>query len=166
MTLQFKNISSFFIITICILQVLFLCSENLIDNIQEFRYQNQINKTDQAKQIQMSNKQWDLLENKREIKVNGIFYDVISVKSNLAYKLLVVVEDSFENEFRITFNNLTHSKNAHSLNKKKTPNYLSIIPKITECDLLNIDYLFIEHNPYYLDGNSNKIYLGHFRPPC
>lgn len=49
--------------------------------IQETRIQNQINKAELSTEIQISLRQWQQSTNKREIKIDDTFYDVISFKS-------------------------------------------------------------------------------------
>ncbi|PWA09154.1 hypothetical protein [Flavobacterium laiguense] len=105
MTKKIKTISLIFITAFYVLELLFIFSGTLIENIQETRIQNQIKKTELSTEIQISLHQWHQITNKREIKIDDAFYDVISFKANSKNVSVTVVEDDLENELRSYLDN-------------------------------------------------------------
>jgi hypothetical protein len=164
-----KHISILSIATIYILQLCFVFSGTLIENIQELRHQNQISKNLMAEHMEFSLRDWQLLDNKKEIKINNTFYDVISFRNSSKKVVVKVVKDDFENEFRISFQNLFNKKNTTDSGKKKSfnpYNYLTVISNETKTHSVLFLYFFSKSNLSFFKVKTNKIIEFIYRPPC
>jgi hypothetical protein len=166
---RIKHIALVSIAIIYILQICFFFSGTLIEKIQEVRYENQIanNRTTESKEFLLSD--WQLLDNKKEIKINTIFYDVVSAKK-VGHRVIVkVVKDSFENEFRVTFQNVFNKKNILNSRKKKSSKpygYLTVISNETKTHSTVLLHYFFRPNFPFLNIRTNKIVEAIYRPPC
>lgn len=163
-----KTLSVFLIATFYVLQLVFIFSGALIENIQEIRYQNQVSKTEFSEKV-FSLNQWRHIENKREIIINGSFYDVISFKI-IGKKVIVnAVEDSFENEFRVYFHNLLLKKNNHGPDKKKQFNSYNYLTVICKEDTIDLDFFlasYLRADQSHSVGKTNKTVVTVYKPPC
>lgn len=166
---KIKTISLLVITTFYVVELLFIFSGAWIENMQETRIQNQINKTELATEIQISKHQWQQITNKREIKFDDTFYDVISFKVNSKSVSVTVVEDTFESEFRFCLNNLFTKKNPNSTNKKSafSPfNLMTLINGEKPSHWCFYSLFLIKETPLFLVKKSNKIIIEFLRPPC
>ena len=118
---MFKKIKYISILSIALFYILQLCiifSGALIENIQQIRYQNQIAKTHISEEKILTLREWNTLDNKKEIKIHGTYYDVIDIKITPSKVILKVVKDDFESELRISMQRLFNTKNLTSTDKK------------------------------------------------
>ena len=81
---RIKNISIFVVITFYVLQLCMVFSDTLIEQIQEIRNQIQVSKTHLAEKKAISFSEWNSFSNKKEIKLNHVYYDVLSSVSLLS----------------------------------------------------------------------------------
>ena len=119
---KIKYIAIVTIATSYVLQLCFVFSGTLIENFQEIRHQNQISKLHLSETKKISIDNWNNFDNKKEIKINGIFYDVASFKFVNKIVIVHVVADNFENQMRINFESLFHKSKKTDSNQKKSIN--------------------------------------------
>lgn len=166
---KFKTISILTIVIFYILQLCIVFSGALIDNIQQIRHQNQISKFHLAEEKIVTFKEWIGFENKKEININGVFYDVVYFKKHTDKMVLKVVKDNFESELRISMQNLFNKKNVPETGKKKGFNYFNYLSNIEKH---KYDYnrfaacILLSSNYYYIQIKTNKISSSIYRPPC
>jgi hypothetical protein len=169
MVKKIKTISLTVITGLYVLELLFIFSGTWIENIQETRIQNQINKTELSTEIPISLQQWQQITNKREIKVDDTFYDVISFKANSKSVSVTVVEDNLENELRSYLDNLFIKKNNNS-NDKKTSfspfNLITLINGEKPNHWCLYSIFLLKDSPLFLVKKSNKIIIDLLKPPC
>jgi hypothetical protein len=166
---KIKHIAIQSVAVLFILQVCFTFSGILIENIQQVRYENRIARNLKAVHKEFSLNDWQQLNNKKEIEVNHVFYDVISAKKVGGLVVVKMVRDSFESEFRITFQNVLNKKSNGSSGKKKIfkPYSIKIIfneVKTNSTPALT-DY-FLKPNFPFLNIETNKINKSVYKPPC
>ncbi len=169
---MFKKIKYISILSIALFYILQLCiifSGALIENIQQIRYQNQIAKTHISEEKILTLREWNTLDNKKEIKIHGTYYDVIDIKITPSKVILKVVKDDFESELRISMQRLFNTKNLTSTDKKKCfnfYNYLSIIEIQKSKCIVFLGTIYTNPNCFHIQGKTNTIVESIYRPPC
>jgi hypothetical protein len=149
--------------------LLFAFSGDLVQQIQTVRHQNQINKINQIEIISISLSQWNEFENKHEIKLEDIFYDVVAHSITSQKVTLKVVKDHFENEVRVVFSQVFNKSKYPTSDKKKSTTSLQQIVCETKSNWVkkNIFTSMLVENfnsKFELKTNS-YIYLPQ-KPPC
>ena len=166
---KIKNISIFVVVTCYVLQSCMLFSGTLIERIQEIRTQIQISKIHLVENKLISLSEWKSIQNKKEIKLNNIYYDVISFKISSKQVAINAVKDKHENNFRMILNNLSNKKEIPNSSKKKTYKVCSFITTLTNNDY-QIETIFnlflIKQNFNTSNKDVNKIALAIYKPPC
>lgn len=166
---KIKHIAILCIAIIYILQVCFAFSGILIENIQKVRYENQVAKNFMTIQKEFSFSDWQLLDNKKEIEINNVFYDVVSAEKAGQMVVVEVVKDSFENEFRISFHNFFNKKHSSNSSKKKLfkPYSSTVILNENKTNSTAVfTHYFFKPNFPFLNTKTNKIIKAIHRPPC
>ncbi len=165
-----KYIAVFSIVTLYVFQLCTLFSEVYVENVQQIRHQNQISKAYLSEYKVFSISEWNRMNDKKEIKLNDSFYDVVSFKIKSNKVVVNVVKDNFENEIRIALNRLFNKKNSTNSNKKKrinTFNHITVINKTDDDYLVKLSVLKVKrNNSHFIQGKPNKITLKTDRPPC
>ncbi|UFH34325.1 hypothetical protein [Flavobacterium acetivorans] len=164
-----KHIILIFITLLYILQLCLVFPRTLIVNMQQFRAKNQISKKYLELHKEIALKDWELLDDKKEIKINNTFYDVISFKI-IAQKVIVqVAKDDFESSLRISFQNILNNNKVLNSNKKKTLNSYKwmTLRTLNKSELMTyIPRFSIILFSLYLTGKENKVIEFIDRPPC
>lgn len=166
---KIKHIAILSIVIIYLLQVCFTFSGILIENIQKVRYENQIAKNFMTMEKEFSFNDWQPLDNKKEIKINNIFYDVVSAKKVGQRVMVQVVKDSFESEFRISFQNVLNKKSTENSSKKKVFKTYSLKVIFNETKTNSITFVTgysFKPNFPFSSIKTNKIIKAIHRPPC
>ena len=167
-----KNIKHTALLSIAIVYVLQLCfifSGTLIENIQKLRQQNQITKILLAEHKEIPLKEWQQLDNTGEITIDKTFYDVISFKIISKKVILKAVKDDFEREIRISLQDLFNKKKGPYSGKKKSfnpYNYLTIITHKSADFFTRLPIPLLKPSLSYFQGKTNKIIEFIYRPPC
>ena len=166
---RIKNISLFLVVTFYVLQLCMLFSGALVERIQEIRNEIQVSKKHLAEKKTIPFSEWKSLENKKEIKINNVYYDVLSYKIVFNSVEINAVKDKHENNFRIVLNNLLNKKETPDSSKKKTYKYYSFISTLTNNNY-NIETVFnflpINQNFNTSTQDVKKIALTIYKPPC
>ena len=148
---------------------LFAFSGDLIIQIQTVRHHNQIKETNCFETISLSLSQWNTLNDKHEIKLDNIYYDVVSHSISGQNVILRAVKDHFESEIRIVFSQIFSKNKIPSSNKKKINNFFSQILFEFTTKLKIIDFFDIVLIKKFKSNFDLKtitfIYLPQ-KPPC
>jgi hypothetical protein len=166
---RIKNISIFVVVTFYVLQLCILFSGALIERIQEVRTQIQVSKIHLAEKKSIPLSQWNSSHDKKEFKINNVYYDVISFEILSDKVVINAVKDIHENNFRIVLNNLLNKKETPHSGKKKNYKAYHFITTLNNNDYnIKSDFklLSIKSNFYTPNGDVNKISLTVYRPPC
>lgn len=166
---KIKNISIFVVVTFYVLQLCMLFSGALIERIQEIRTQIQVSKIHLVEKKWIKLSEWESLDNKKEIKLNNIYYDVLSFKISSNQVAINAIKDKHENNFRIILNNLSNKKEIPNSSKKKSYKAYSFTTTLTNNDY-QIETVFnlflIKQNFNTSNRDINKIALAIYKPPC
>ena len=114
-------------------------------------------------------KDWNDFENKKEIKINTIYYDVVSFEVYKDKIALKVVKDDLESELRISIQQLFSTKNLPACGKKKCCNFYNYLSTIENQKKVKFIFLYeVYRNPncFFNQGNANNIIASIYRPPC
>ncbi|WP_395055995.1 hypothetical protein [Flavobacterium sp.] len=166
---RIKNISIFVVVTFYVLQLCTLFSGSLVERIQEIRMQIQVSKIHLAEKKSIPLSQWNSSHDKKEFKINNIYYDVISFEILSDKVVINAVNDMHENNFRIVLTNLLNKKETPHSGKKKIYKTFHFITTLNNNDYkIESDYklLSIKSNFYIPKGDINKIALTIHKPPC
>ena len=98
---------------------LFTFYGGLVQQIQTVRHHNQIRKTNHFETISLSLSHWNTLIDKHEIKLNDVYYDVISHSVSGQNVILKAVKDHFESEIRVVFSQVFSKNKLPNSGKKK-----------------------------------------------
>ena len=155
--------------TIYLVGFLFAFSGDLITQIQTIRQHNQINKKNHLETISLSLSQWNDLDDKHEIKIDKVYYDVVShsiVGSNV---ILKVVKDHFESEIRVFFAQVFH-KNKLPNSEKKKVNFLTSQIIVDSQSIYNakkgFEEILIKNFKSNFDLKTNSFIFLIQKPPC
>lgn len=166
---RIKNIAVFVLVTFYVLQVCIVFSGTLIEHIQEIRNQIQLSKIHLAQTKIVTIAQWESNKDKKEIKINNHYYDVLSYKILSNKVRLVAVRDSHENNFRVVLNNLLNKNNtSHSEKKKslKIPNFITVLNK-NDYEFKKNRIFILKKMLFYASKKSPvKIIIDVYKPPC
>src|SRR6476620_2732011 len=124
---QIKNSAILIIVTFYVLQSSSVLTLNLIANIQEIRNQIQISKIHLAEIIEVDSTFWNNQKNKKEIKINNHYYDIVSHTNDAKKVFLKAVKDKDENNLATLFNELLEEDESNSLEKKKNSEPFKIL---------------------------------------
>lgn len=151
------------------MQICITFSGALISNIQAYRYQSQISKIESATQLSLPIATWNRFDNKKEIELNGDYYDVISIEKKASNVVLKVVKDDFESEFRLAMHTVFDNKAVTNDDDKKSFNCYDN-PTIIEKQIANYDVFFCEGNTnchgLLIDGKTQNTIVTLYKPPC
>lgn len=117
----------------------------------------------------LSLKEWDNFDSKKEIKINGIHFDVINyvIKNN---KVIVKgFEDNFEDELNFIFKKTKDSKNKNYPTKKKLLKQHYIFSKLLILGTKKIIDKKQHFNKIHVlksIGKTKKTESRNFKPPC
>lgn len=168
MILKNKNKTLFILISIYCIGVLLSFSGDLIQQIQDVRYQNQIEKTKKREVLVFSTKEWKYFKNQKEINYKNNFYDVVSHQEVNSKIIATVVKDKFENETRVVISQI-FNKHKTPFSEKKKPSSISehiaqVYPKIA------FKPEFLNYKPSNFDVNFDlkiKSFINLLqKPPC
>lgn len=120
MFLKNKIVVTFIAISLYVMGVFLAHSGDLFNEIQNIRYENQIRKIKLSQTIIFSSGEWQTFSNKKEIKYNNAYYDVISFRKYGSEVIAKVVKDEFENEFRLTISQVLNKNKIPTSEKKST----------------------------------------------
>lgn len=155
--------------TIYLVGFVFAFSGDLITQIQTIRQHNQINKKNHLETISLSLSQWNDLDDKHEIKIDKVYYDVVShsiVGSNV---ILKVVKDHFESEIRVFFAQVFH-KNKLPNSEKKKVNFLTSQIIVDSQSIYNakkgFEEILIKNFKSNFDLKTNSFIFLLQKPPC
>jgi hypothetical protein len=167
---KIKNISVFIITTFYVLQLCTIFSGTLVEHLQEIRNQIQLSKIHLSEEKTLTLSHWKSLENKKEIKINNIYYDVLSYEV-LSNKVLInAIKDKNENDFRIVLNNLFNKKESSPYSGKKksfnTYNFITILYTNNYTIESNLNLLSKKSSFYTTIKNTRKVALTIYKPPC
>ena len=165
---QIKYISIFVIVSFYMLQSTSLFSGSFIENIKDMRYKIQVSKLalTETKEIPISI--WNKIEKKKEFKINGVYYDVVSYKENDGKIIAKVVKDTYEHSLKLIIDNLFKDKEHPLKGKKKNSKtffQISSFSSSIEEYPLNISKNVIPPNYREIIGKTNKIIVARLRPP-
>ncbi|MFC4818623.1 hypothetical protein [Flavobacterium sp. GCM10023249] len=166
---KIKNISIFVIVTFYVLQFSPLFSDVFIENIKEIRYNAQLSKLHLAETKELSISYWNSLGKKKELKINGVYYDVVSYKKSGNKIIATLVKDSYEDKFKTALEQLFSVKEPINKNKKKIQKSNLVVTIVTSTAE---DNTVTESKKYYcsnfreVKGKTNKIVVTNLRPPC
>lgn len=110
---KIKKPAIFLILSVYIIGMVLAFSGDLIQHIQNIRYQNQIEKIVNSETLEFTKKEWNSFSDNHEIHYQNHYYDVISFQQINAKITAKVVKDSSESKTRVTVVEL--------LKKNKTP---------------------------------------------
>jgi hypothetical protein len=111
--------TAIFLLAILYAVVVFMAfSGDLLQDLQSIRYENKINQTKDIQTITFDQKDWNNLENHKEVKFKKTYYDVVSFRQFRSKIIVKAVKDSLENEFRLICSQLS-SKYKSPISEKK-----------------------------------------------
>ena len=166
---KIKNISLFLVVTFYVLQLCMLFSSALVERIQEIRNEIQVSKINLAEKKIIPFSKWESLVNKKEIKINNVYYDVLSYEIVFNNVEINAVKDKHENNFRIVLNNLLNKKETPDSSKKKTYKYYSFISTLANNNYKIepiFNFLPIKQNFNTSTKDVEIIALNIDKPPC
>ena len=166
---RIKNISIFIVVTFYVLQLCMLFSGALVERIQEIRNQIQVSKIHLAEKKSISLSQWNASNDKKEFKINNVYYDVLSYKILSDKVVINAVKDKHENNFRIVLNILLNKKKLPNSDKKKNYKAYHFITILNENNYEienNFDLQLIKPNFNTSHKDVKKIALVIYKPPC
>jgi hypothetical protein len=150
-----KNIAIFMIISIYCIGMIGSFFGDFLQHYQSVRYENQIQKLENATSLSFTEKEWNAFEDKNEIYHKSEFYDVIS-NQKINEKIIVkVVKDSTENNFRVVVN---QSLKKHKIPVSDSKNSFKFSKHLTSKDDFNIGVkpIFIANIQVNFDSNFNQ----------
>jgi hypothetical protein len=93
-------------------------SGDLLQDLQSIRYESKIKQTKEIQAITFDCKDWNNLENHKEVKFKKVYYDVVSFRQLNSKIIVKAVKDNSENEFRLICSQLS-SKHKSPISEKK-----------------------------------------------
>jgi hypothetical protein len=166
---RIKHISIFVIATFYVLQLTPLFPVFFIENIKDIRNKIQISKLHLAETKELSISFWNTLPEKKEFKINGIYYDVISYKRANNKIIAKVIKDSYEDYFKIALDDLFCKKeNSHKDKKKVHKLNLLVTTLSSHNEDSNTTFLETYYRSNYrnLKSKTKKIVVIALKPPC
>ncbi|WP_395078025.1 hypothetical protein [Flavobacterium sp.] len=166
---KIKYLAIVTIVTSYVLQLCFVFSGTLIENFQQIRHQNQISKLLLSETKEISIETWNGFNDKKEIKINNIFYDVASFKITNKIVIVHVIADNFENQMRINLQSLFHKSKKSDSNQKKsfnTFNFIAVINIIETQKIMARIEVFTPNVYFTLTKNTKNTVLKLDKPPC
>jgi hypothetical protein len=155
--------------TMYLVGFVFAFSGDLIQQIQTVRQHKQVNKKNNIETISLSLSQWSNLSDKHEIKIDKVYYDVVShsiVGSNI---ILKVVKDHFESEIRVFFAQVFH-KNKLPNSEKKKVNFLTSQIAVDSQSIYNakkgFEEILVKNFKSNFDLKTNSFIFLIQKPPC
>lgn len=162
------------LITVFLTGHFFIYKSVLSSHKKEFKayIRSQFAKTEQieisASELYVNSKQMTWLDENKEVCLNGIMYDIVSIKNNGTKVVLCVVNDKHEkellNRYQNQFNDIYENGNTGKKNNNLIKDFLSLkffhknTGAITLYSQLN-NYSFIQNSPISFG------YLRIFSPP-
>ena len=166
---RIKHIAILVIATFYMLQLSPLFSNFLIENLKDFRNKTQISKLHSTETKELSITFWNTLTEKKEFKINGIYYDVISYKKKNNKIIAKVIKDSYEEYFKIALDDIFGEKENSQKDKKKVQKsnlqISALSSPVESLDTTNAKFYY-RSNYRELEGKTKKISITTLRPPC
>lgn len=164
-----QNIALFFLIGIYIIQLGTQFIGDFAEELQELRRQHKIAKTELIENKKISLAHWNSLEEKNEILLENIYYDVVSYQIKKDLVIVKAVRDTFDGNFKKALKNIIAHKNLSNNGKKKSLKFFSpsVLCETLEVQSKNLNSAFDSKPVVFTSiGNANKIPFSTFRPPC
>jgi hypothetical protein len=163
-----KRFGTYTMVVMYCLGLFFSFTMFFLQEWQHINYQNQINQTDKIQLLHFTAKDWHATENKREFKINGVYYDVhsISYKENLV--VAKVVKDELENEIRLLLTQTFQKQISIPAHKKKGHSLSVHEPTSAQWKIEDGPKFFVAKNSINNKKNICNWLLSQklFRPPC
>ncbi|MES2812796.1 MAG: hypothetical protein V4670_10040 [Bacteroidota bacterium] len=166
---RFKNIALLTIVCIYAIQLLPYFSDTIYEKVKTYRQERQLTKFHLRETKHITLKSWNSIKNKKEFKINGVFYDVFShsIEKGGIVKL-VAFKDTQENKLHLFFNHFLKKDYPNSKDKKKTTQkklpYLTLEEEIAINNLFSNESNFIE-NFATKEGKTINIVTAILKPP-
>lgn len=165
---KYKKPAILIIISLYIIGVFFVNSGDLFSQIQKIRYENRIKKIKLCKTIIFSSKEWKVFSDKKEIKFNNAYYDVIAFQEFNSKVIAKVIKDDLENEFRLVISQILNKQKPLPLDKK----YTSLSKHLVQKEKINFVFKFnfkidkIENYDTQFNLKTKSFIYSLFEPPC
>ncbi|MFV8346314.1 hypothetical protein [Flavobacterium sp. ZB4P13] len=143
-------------------------SGDLFSQIQKIRHENQIQKIKFSQTITFSWEEWRAFSNKKEIKHNNAYYDVISFQKFRSEVIAKVVKDDLENEFRLVISQIFNKHKTNHSAKKRTFISKHLVQKHNINFGFKIDFKSntIENHNTQFNLKTRSFIDSLFDPPC
>lgn len=148
---------------------LFAFSGDLIQQIQTLRLHHQINKKNLVENISFTLSQWNDLDDKHEIKIDDIYYDVVSYSINGENVILKVVKDHFESELRVVLSQVFNKNKLPNSDKKKINFFSSQIALELQLNLNfknGFEEMLNKNFKFNFDSKTSSFIFIPQKPPC
>ncbi|MEN9488559.1 MAG: hypothetical protein RL494_824 [Bacteroidota bacterium] len=163
-----KNIAVLVVLTFYVFQLAMVFSNPIIEKIQEIRIQIQVSKIHLAETKTISFSEWNSFSDKKEIKLNHVYYDVLSYKIVSNTVIINAVQDNYENNFKIIFDTLSNKKGIPHSDKKKhfnPSNFITVLNNAHHKIENGYNFLKTQASFYALVQHPNKISSKIDKPP-
>jgi len=166
---RFKNIALLSIVCIYTLQLLPYFSDTIYKKVKTYRQERQLTKFHLRETKHITLKSWNSIKNKKEFKINGVFYDVFShsIEKGGIVKL-ITFKDSQENKLHLFFNHFLKKESPFSKDKKKTIRkklpYITLKEEIVINSTFSNETTFIK-NFSTKEGKTLNILTAILKPP-
>lgn len=120
---KIKKPAILLILSVYIIGMILAFSGDLIQHIQNIRYQNQIKKIANTETLEFTQSEWNKFSDKHEIQFQNHYYDVISFQQKKTIITAKVVKDSSENKSRVTFVTFLKTNKTPISEKKKSTSF-------------------------------------------
>jgi hypothetical protein len=166
---RFKNIALLTVICIYAIQLLPYFSDTIYEKIKTYRQERQVTKFHLRETKYITLKSWNSIKNKKELKIDGVFYDVYShsIEKDGVVKL-IAFKDSQEHKLHLFFNHFLKKDYPNSKDKKKTTQ--KKLPYVTLEEEIAVIYSFsnetnFNENFYVKEGKTIHIVTPLLKPP-
>jgi|GEM_PF-7127544 len=166
---RFKNIALLTIVCIYAIQLLPYFSDTIYEKVKTYRQERQLTKFHLRETKHITLKSWNSIKNKKEFKIDGVFYDVFShsiTKGGIVK--LIAFKDTQENKLFLFFNHFLKENHPNSKNKKETAH--KKLPYITLEEEIVVKHIFSEENNFCenfstQEGKTVNIITTILKPP-
>lgn len=166
---RFKNIALITIVCIYALQLLPYFSDTIYEKVKTYRQQRQLTKYNLRETKHITLKSWNSIKNKKEFKIDGVFYDVFShsIEKGGIVKL-IAFKDSQENKLQLFFNHFLKKEYPNPKDKKNTIQkklpYLTLEEQVAVLHVYNFETNFVK-NFYTKEGKTVHFVTPMLKPP-
>ncbi len=137
---KIKKPAILLILSVYVFGMILAFSGDLIQHLQNIRYQNQIEKIANSETLEFTQTEWKNFSDKHEIHYQNHYYDVISFQQKQTIITAKVVKDSSESKARVTFVTFLKNNKTPISEKKKSTSFSKHV---------------ISENKFYCDNKSN-----------